>query len=81
MKTNMNRRLQALEEAHPDPNEEQKARVHARARTIVEEQEACHLANKFFEMVATGAPDEEIEPVALALNERLSALEAARGWI
>jgi hypothetical protein len=78
MKTNLNRRLEALEGNLPAPQETEKARVHAQARMIVEEQEACDLVNQFFELVATNAPDEAIKPVALALLDRMDALESAR---
>lgn len=80
MKANLNRRLQELEATRPAQKDQAKAREHARARMIVEDQETLDLANRFFDLVATGATDEEIEPVARALNDRLTALETARGW-
>lgn len=74
MKSSLSRRLLALEEARPDPQETWKARTHAQARMIVEDREACDLANNLFESTVNGGRAGEVED----LEARVCILEAAR---
>lgn len=78
MKSNLNRRLEALEETLPDPQETWKARMHAQARMIVEDPEACDQANNLFESTVLGGRDGEVEDLAARLDDRLRLLEADR---
>ena len=78
MKANLSRRLQALEEARPDPQETGKARMHTQARMIVEDPEACDQANNLFESTVLGGRDGEVEDFAARLDDRLRLLEVDR---
>ena len=78
MKSSLSRRLLALEEARPDPRETWKARMHAQARMIVEDPEACDQANNLFESTVLGGRDGEVEDLAARLDDRLRLLEADR---
>lgn len=78
MRTNLNHRLQALEEARPTQEDQAKLRTHRQARMIVEDREACDLAHELFELTVDGGRVEEIEAVAARLEAGVRILVADR---
>ncbi len=72
------RRLKALEAASPDQREQQKARMHAPVRMIVEDREACDMAHELFELTVDGGQAEVVEDVAARLEAGVRILEAGR---